>query len=213
MKCSKISCDDYDGPSVFTQKVVKARKLHKCCECKRAIVPGEKYLREQGKWDDTWESFKTCKECYEIRKAFCESYLYGQLYFAIFESLRDGDGAIDEDALLGLSPKAFEKIQKVIEEVWESVNEKIETSWIFTFPASNHPYKNGYVRIFAESSDIARQIMFTTFGKNWAFQYDNEEEAGVDRFHLRFIGSNKHAGWAEPDADYVSRQRHHDSHR
>lgn len=62
--------------------------------------------------------------------------------------------------------------------------------WIFTFgfghELAGEPLRNRFVRIrgtFAE----ARVEMVRRFGQKWAFQYANEEEAGVERFNLREI--------------------------
>lgn len=42
-----------DNPAKFyDEKLVKARKPHKCCETKREIQPGERYWRIRGMWED-----------------------------------------------------------------------------------------------------------------------------------------------------------------
>lgn len=63
----------------------KARKVHKCCECSREIMPGEHYQRIAGKFDGYMYGEKTCAECAEIRSALsCEvSPAYGSMWSEI----------------------------------------------------------------------------------------------------------------------------------
>ena len=57
-----------DTPSVYRETTPKAAKEHKCCECRRAIKPGETYQRIEGCWDGDWITFKTCHPCAEKRQ-------------------------------------------------------------------------------------------------------------------------------------------------
>ena len=50
----------------WTREIRKARKAHKCCECRGEIKPGELYEYFSGIWDYP-ETFKTCLECAELR--------------------------------------------------------------------------------------------------------------------------------------------------
>lgn len=61
--------------------------------------------------------------------------------------------------------------------------------WIFTFgfgqvlpDGSSGACK--FTRIRAETRDEARELMNATWGRMWAFQYDSEEAAGVERYGL-----------------------------
>lgn len=56
-------CDCSDGPEFFEWSRPKARKEHRCCECKRTIRVGETYERASGKWDGDFRTFATCKDC------------------------------------------------------------------------------------------------------------------------------------------------------
>ena len=74
------SCD-YDPPSVFSSKMVKARKQHRCDECRRRISAGERYSYVFGVWDGYANSFHICANCEEIRSfvsinipCFCWAY-------------------------------------------------------------------------------------------------------------------------------------------
>lgn len=51
---------------------------------------------------------------------------------------------------------------------------KKKKNWYFTF-GSGQAFPNGYVKISAESSEIARQEMFNRFGSNWCWHYAEKE--------------------------------------
>lgn len=63
-----------------------------------------------------------------------------------------------------------------------------EREWIFTFGFkhihSGTQMRDRFVRIRGTFED-ARAVMVQRFGKTWAFQYESEEEAGVQKFGLR----------------------------
>ena len=76
-----IYMGDYDPAEFYSSTWPKARKPHKCCECRREIAPGEKYERTVGKWDGQMDTYLTCSECVEIRQQFCcDGWLYGDLW-------------------------------------------------------------------------------------------------------------------------------------
>ena len=49
--------------SCHTQKIVKVRKTHKCCQCQKDIEVGERALCEKGFMDGQPCSAYTCIEC------------------------------------------------------------------------------------------------------------------------------------------------------
>lgn len=57
-------CED---PSVFSACLRKARRAHRCCECRGEISIGEAYEYASGIWDGSADSFKTCMPCAEQR--------------------------------------------------------------------------------------------------------------------------------------------------
>lgn len=57
--------------------------------------------------------------------------------------------------------------------------------WIFTF-GYNHLHPDGYC-VGTGSHAEARQKMHERYGAKWAFQYENEKQAGVEEYHLRFV--------------------------
>ena len=48
MECSCVCDFDYDPPELYKQKDRRARKTHKCYECKSVISPGEMYVYTVG---------------------------------------------------------------------------------------------------------------------------------------------------------------------
>ncbi len=87
-----MNCDcsgyDGDGPSVYSSYDRKARKEHKCSECKGIIKKGEKYHYISGLWNGEWSEFKICIPCNNIARDFCPGgYDLGQLRFTIKECL------------------------------------------------------------------------------------------------------------------------------
>lgn len=82
-----IGISDYDCASVYNSAMVKARKAHKCCECRRVIQPGEQYERVAAIWDGSWSHYRTCALCREIRDVFrCGD---GFLFETLWDEMRD----------------------------------------------------------------------------------------------------------------------------
>jgi hypothetical protein len=73
---------DGDQAELFESKTIKARKEHRCCECREIIRTGDLYQSDCGKRDGDFSTYKTCAICAEIRTAFCcgESWLYCSLW-------------------------------------------------------------------------------------------------------------------------------------
>lgn len=79
-----MSWSDYDPPSLFSEKQVKALKPHKCYECHRPIKQHETYFKAKGLWDGEWCEFKTCSECQELKehlldKIYDDGFAFGDL--------------------------------------------------------------------------------------------------------------------------------------
>lgn len=58
----------------------KAKKEHRCKECKRTIEPGERYSYETFHWDGEFHVHKTCEHCIVVRdwlQAECGGWLFG----------------------------------------------------------------------------------------------------------------------------------------
>lgn len=79
-------------PSAYIHLTPKARKQHRCCECRGVIEPGEFYHIHQGIWDGVPERYKVCVDCEEMR-----------------EGLNRGAGYEDMVPLEGLIEEAYER--------------------------------------------------------------------------------------------------------
>lgn len=107
---------DLDGSCEFcrTEKR-KARKEHKCGECKGKILKGEEYEYVAGMWERCFSTHKTCSACLEIRNVFMKSYYYGTIWEELHEcALELTIGDIDD-----LSINAIGKLEEQMAEVWE----------------------------------------------------------------------------------------------
>ena len=99
----------------------KARKVHKCYDCKREIQPGQIYYRDTGKWDGKLKTYKMCIVCREIiDEFFCDGFAYGQINSDLYEHIQEMDGKISESCLASLSKDARELVCNLIEEYWAS---------------------------------------------------------------------------------------------
>ena len=88
MRCDVcIGTDDYEQAEFYQLENRKARKPHKCYECRRAIQPGEKYEHVRAKWDGDFSTIYTCGLCAEIRTVFScgEGYCHGSLWDDMYE--------------------------------------------------------------------------------------------------------------------------------
>lgn len=88
----------YDGgsPRVFSESYPRAAKVHTCCECREPIEVGQRHELVKGLWDDSWESYRTCSPCAQIRRDHCCTWIYGELREAIWDSM-DFDYVTGED--------------------------------------------------------------------------------------------------------------------
>ena len=88
--CSCLySSFDGDCAEFATTTRPKARKPHKCFECRRVIEAGETYERHSGKWDGEVGSYAICLQCREIRAAlYCDGeYVFGELWDDVEEQI------------------------------------------------------------------------------------------------------------------------------
>lgn len=54
-------------PAAYLHRMSRARKEHKCCECRGIISVGELYHVHSGIWDGTPERYKVCEDCERLR--------------------------------------------------------------------------------------------------------------------------------------------------
>jgi len=113
--CACIDSDYGEGEPAqcFNAVKIKSRKKHNCSECGRTIENGEIYERATGKWDVSWDIFKTCDDCLSVREAFFCSYIFGCLWVDLGEYLTPGE-CLDKQ-MLKITPRAREKILEIID--------------------------------------------------------------------------------------------------
>lgn len=108
MDCCALS-DDYDAerPDFYNQSMVKARKEHRCHECRDPILKGTRYEAVTGKWDGRVETYRTCVSCVEIRDHFAcgNGYVIGRLWEDMHENFFP-DMKAGGPCMTGLSPEA-----------------------------------------------------------------------------------------------------------
>ena len=60
---------DGDTPEIYNERMVRARKVHKCCECEREILVGAVYEKVSGRWEGEFGTYKFCADCSDIGKS------------------------------------------------------------------------------------------------------------------------------------------------
>lgn len=96
-----FSCECWsEGPTFYNEARVRARKVHRCCECAEDIEPGHEYQRISGKWEHEVASYKTCTRCADLREAYSEKgycWYFGTLWDDHLDMLPHGaDSAIQK---------------------------------------------------------------------------------------------------------------------
>ena len=54
-------------PTLYEERIIVARKAHRCCECRCEIAKGERYQSASGLWEGQFSRFSTCIACASIR--------------------------------------------------------------------------------------------------------------------------------------------------
>jgi hypothetical protein len=115
--CSVEPDWDYESPEFLNERIVRARKAHKCEECRKTINPGEEYEYTTGKYDGAFFVVKTCSVCLELRSRFRVSYLSGDLLHELHEcflATKDLNlGCLDD-----LSQQTVQVIADMLEKIW-----------------------------------------------------------------------------------------------
>jgi len=125
MNCSTVSVDIDSYSTNLSQSHPKARKDHRCGECRKTIVRGEVYLREVNIHDGRVITDKTCQDCVSIRNEFFrEGYWYGQVIELLDEHVQESHGDISENCFAALTPGAREKVCGMIEDYWEEQDDE-----------------------------------------------------------------------------------------
>jgi len=111
--------DHDEGPEVCSETRPKARKEHRCCECRRIIKKGEQYNNTSGLWDGGWDTYKTCTDCESIRDALFCSFIYETLWGQLSETFSDSPEVPSAECMMKLTKPARDKVCDLIEKYWE----------------------------------------------------------------------------------------------
>ncbi|RLB94621.1 MAG: hypothetical protein DRH26_00705 [Deltaproteobacteria bacterium] len=118
MECScTINIDHEGGPDCYREKIVTARKKHRCYECFQDIQPGEQYEYVSGIWDGDPQAYKTCLDCKSIRDTFFDSWTYTQVWDDFHDNFYLED--IPESCISKLTPGSRDRVCEWIESGWE----------------------------------------------------------------------------------------------
>jgi hypothetical protein len=124
--CSiSIGCYDPD-PEFYKEKVVKARKTHRCCECRRDIIKGETYKTISGKWDGMILMYKMCSDCKSLIENFFGRWTFEHIWEDMQEMISEQDGDINQTCVSKLTPTARGMVCDIIERIWQ---DREESGW------------------------------------------------------------------------------------
>lgn len=109
-------------PDVFREKVQRARKQYRCCECKSVINRGDKYRYTFGVWDSVTHVYRQCEPCGQIFRdctdfSYQDPYTtweYAPLYECLHDWLNDHSGNMNLDMYNSKSGWS-EELGKVLE--------------------------------------------------------------------------------------------------
>ena len=94
MQCCVVDVQGESNPSFCSLVVRKARKVHRCVECRRVIPRGARYIEESGRWEYGWGRYRTCELCYNVRR---DRFQCGWYYGHMWDDLLDAFGEKFED--------------------------------------------------------------------------------------------------------------------
>lgn len=87
--------DDGESPQFSRTSIVKARKEHRCCECRAPIKPGERHEVVRGKWGNRFETFRTCLPCRRVRASLLRcGYVFGYLWDDVHAAFCEGEECV-----------------------------------------------------------------------------------------------------------------------
>jgi hypothetical protein len=119
MDCATVCVGVDEFCTVLSRSLPKARKPHKCHECKELIEPGERYERVSTLYDGNFDEHKTCLGCISIRDEFFkDGYFYCGIIEAFEEHVRECSGIISESAIARLNAGGRAKVSDIIHEYW-----------------------------------------------------------------------------------------------
>lgn len=81
--------DDGEPAQLYQEKMVKARRQHRCYECGRPIQPGSVYERVSGRWEGEFSVYCFCIDCSSISRGLScgDGRMFGNLWDDVTENL------------------------------------------------------------------------------------------------------------------------------
>jgi len=83
----KCSIDLAEQCDVWIETDRKARKQHRCCECREPIEPGEKYIQINSVYDGSASTDRMCSTCRAIWRDLFGCVIIGELRNEIWQCL------------------------------------------------------------------------------------------------------------------------------
>jgi hypothetical protein len=119
MECSCIIAEG-DGPAIIlSESYHNARKEHKCCECRKPILKGDKYYKEVAVFDSQLSTYKTCSDCKKVRDAFFCAWTWTVMWEDLWCEIVDSDGDISQTAIAELPKSARDKVCDLIDKYFD----------------------------------------------------------------------------------------------
>lgn len=90
--------EEYDNVTMLGEAAPVARQEHKCRECFRVILAGERYHVDRFVWEGSLDTFKTCAHCMVARDWLgdeCGGWLFSSVEEDIREHAHSGKYPID----------------------------------------------------------------------------------------------------------------------
>lgn len=121
MECECIEVDHDGFAELLAIEERRAKKQHKCTECKKIIKPKETYTYEKTMYDGDTEEWKTCLDCLSVREAFfCHGFILGEIWSLLWDHfMNDGIDDCFGKKVLKLTEGAKEKVLKLMDEYRE----------------------------------------------------------------------------------------------
>ncbi len=91
-------CSDFEAPAVYEEVTRRARKRHRCGECRALIEPGQRYEETRCLWEGQWSTHKTCVACSVIGRTLLGCYGLGGLAECLSEDFDFSDRVDSRDA-------------------------------------------------------------------------------------------------------------------
>ena len=128
MECSCFSVDNGDYVTVLAETKRKARKWHRCNECRGMIFPGQTYMDERYLFEGEVSTHKTCPCCMSVRdNLFCNftySQLWSDLEDFLWETAAYNTEGVPWEKLSRLTPVARAHVLLMIEGIWEAIHDE-----------------------------------------------------------------------------------------